>query len=63
VSYRESTCAVLARPATPAEADEVMRTADTVYVGYRKYRERVTARRVRIFVLEPVADAAGASAD
>ncbi|GAA1967437.1 hypothetical protein GCM10009798_29730 [Nocardioides panacihumi] len=63
VSYRESTRAVLARPATPAEADEVMRTADTVYVGYRKYRERVTGRRVRIFVLEPAAAAAGASAD
>ena len=62
VSYRQSTCAVVARPATAAEADEVMGTADTVYVGYRKYRQRVTGRRVRIFVLEP-APATGATAD
>lgn len=53
VAYRDRSRAVVARAATPAEAEQVMRTAEGLYVGYRKYRERITGRRVRIFVLEP----------
>jgi deazaflavin-dependent oxidoreductase (nitroreductase family) len=53
VSYRDRTVEVVARAATAAEAEEVMRSADGIYPGYRKYRERITGRRVRIFVLEP----------
>jgi deazaflavin-dependent oxidoreductase (nitroreductase family) len=53
VCYRDRSVDVAARAATPAEADEVMLSADGVYPGYRRYRERVTGRRVRIFVLEP----------
>jgi deazaflavin-dependent oxidoreductase (nitroreductase family) len=53
VSYRHRSLDVAARAATAAEADEVMRSADGIYPGYRRYRERITGRRVRIFVLEP----------
>lgn len=55
VAYRGRTRAVVARLATPAEADEVFEEAATFYVGYRHYRSRVGGRRhVRVFVLEPV---------
>ena len=53
VAYRGRSREVVARAATPAEVDEVMRSADSVYAGYRRYRERITSRRVRIFILEP----------
>ena len=54
VSYRGRSLDVVARPATQAEEDEVMASSANVYGGYAKYRERITGRRVRIFVLEPV---------
>lgn len=53
VTYRGRSREVRARPATPAEVDEVMRASDRIYPGYRKYRARISGRRVRIFVLEP----------
>ena len=52
VSYRGRALEVVARPATEAETAEVMASSANIYGGYAKYRERITGRRVRIFVLE-----------
>jgi deazaflavin-dependent oxidoreductase (nitroreductase family) len=56
VSYRGQTLEVLARPATEAEQAEVMAASAGVYGGYAKYRQRISGRRVRIFVLERVGE-------
>lgn len=37
----------------PAEYDRIMALADAVYTGYAKYRERITAREIPVFVLDP----------
>ena len=53
VSYRHQERAVVARRATPQEADEIFRIAGTFYGGYLKYRSRVAeSRDIRVFVLE-----------
>ena len=53
VTYRGTSRDVVARPATPVEAEEVFTLAATFYVGYRHYRRRVgDRRRIRVFVLE-----------
>lgn len=57
VTYRGRTVQVLARPADEAEADAVMARSAGIYGGYTKYRQRITGRRVRIFVLEPTPSA------
>jgi deazaflavin-dependent oxidoreductase (nitroreductase family) len=45
---------VIARLVPPGdEYDAIMRIADTAYVGYAKYRERITTRPIPIFVLDP----------
>jgi hypothetical protein len=31
----------------------VLDRAETLYVGYGRYRQRITGRRLRVFVLEP----------
>ena len=57
VAYRGISREVRARAATPAETDEVFALAARFYPGYLSYRTRVGAsRRIRAFVLEPVAD-------
>jgi deazaflavin-dependent oxidoreductase (nitroreductase family) len=43
------------------EYDEIMRQADAVYVGFAKYRRRISRRAVPIFVLQPQSTAAGDS--
>ncbi|QSF59514.1 nitroreductase family deazaflavin-dependent oxidoreductase [Nocardioides sp. zg-1228] len=54
VSYRGTSREVVARAATPAEAEEVFTRAERFYPGYLRYRARVgQARRIRVFVLEP----------
>lgn len=54
VTYRNVSRAVVARPATPREVEEVFTLAGGIYPGYLHYRERVGGtRRVRAFVLEP----------
>lgn len=53
VSYRDRTVAVVARPADPDEYDTAFTTAAQVYPGYDKYRERITERPIRVFVLQP----------
>lgn len=54
VTYRGQSRDVVARPASPAEADRVVAEAATFYPGYAKYRERIgDRRRVRVFFLDP----------
>jgi deazaflavin-dependent oxidoreductase (nitroreductase family) len=53
VVYKDIELALRARPATDAERDEVWAASKSIYPGYDKYRERITGREVRIFVLEP----------
>jgi deazaflavin-dependent oxidoreductase (nitroreductase family) len=52
VTYQGVTRDVTARPATVAEQDLVMAGSAVVYGGYLKYQQRITGRRLRIFVLE-----------
>ena len=52
-TYRGTTRPVVARPATEAERAEVLDASRRIYGGYVKYNERISGRRVRIFVLEP----------
>lgn len=57
VTHRGITREVLARPATDAERSEILANSASVYGGYAKYQQRITGRRLRIFVLEvPAAD-------
>lgn len=52
VAFGDRELPALARPATPAEADEVFALASRFYAGYAHYRERVgDSRRIRVFVL------------
>jgi deazaflavin-dependent oxidoreductase (nitroreductase family) len=54
ITYRGVSREVVARPATPAEADEVFALAARFYPGYDRYRQRVgERRRIRVFVLQP----------
>lgn len=56
VTYRGTSRAVVARPATPEETDTIFDLAAASYVGYRHYRQRVgERRRIRVFVLEAAA--------
>jgi deazaflavin-dependent oxidoreductase (nitroreductase family) len=52
VAYKQRTVSVAARPATEDEAREVMERSRAIYGGYEKYVQRISGRRVRIFVLE-----------
>jgi len=52
LAFRGREVAAVARPAAPAEADEVFALASRHYIGYAHYRERIgDARRIRVFVL------------
>jgi deazaflavin-dependent oxidoreductase (nitroreductase family) len=54
LTYRGASREVVARAATPAEADVVFGLAARSYPGYARYRQRVgQRRRIRVFVLEP----------
>jgi deazaflavin-dependent oxidoreductase (nitroreductase family) len=53
LSYRDKTRDVVARAATDPERADILATAASVYVGYTKYRQRITGRALRIFVLDP----------
>ena len=55
ITFRNVSREVTARPATPAEADEIFALAGRFYPGYLSYRQRIGEnRRVRAFVLEPL---------
>ncbi|NND73870.1 MAG: nitroreductase family deazaflavin-dependent oxidoreductase [Ilumatobacter sp.] len=51
-AYRDAEIDVVARPATAEEFEQVFTTGGGLYGGYEKYRERVTAREIKVFVLE-----------
>ncbi len=55
VTYRGSGVDVVARPATEDERRRILDASTGVYGGYVKYQERITGRRLRMFVLEPAA--------
>ncbi len=52
VSYHQVTRAVVARPATDDEREQILANSAGVYGGYQRYQQRITGRRVRMFVLE-----------
>ncbi|WP_107772338.1 nitroreductase family deazaflavin-dependent oxidoreductase [Nocardioides sediminis] len=52
VTYRGRTLSVTARQATDAERDAVVERSRGIYGGYEKYQQRISGRRVRVFVLE-----------
>ncbi len=52
VSHHGATVPVRARPATALERAAVLDDSRGVYGGYVKYQQRITGRRLRIFVLE-----------
>ena len=52
VTYRDRTLPVVARPATDAERAAVLERSRGIYGGYEKYQQRISGRRVRIFVVE-----------
>jgi deazaflavin-dependent oxidoreductase (nitroreductase family) len=53
VEFRNAGADVNARSATEDERTEIWKSAEPVYLGYDKYRQRINNREVRIFVLEP----------
>ena len=53
ITHHNTTVQVVARPATEAEHAGVLESSAQVYGGYLKYQQRITGRRVRIFLLEP----------
>lgn len=52
VTHNQRTATVVARPASVDEVREVMERSRAIYGGYEKYQQRISGRRVRIFVLE-----------
>jgi deazaflavin-dependent oxidoreductase (nitroreductase family) len=52
-TYRGRSTEVVARAATADEHAAILAGSATVYGGYLKYQQRITHRRLRIFVLEP----------
>lgn len=52
VTHNQRTATVVARPASDDEVREVMERSRAIYGGYEKYQQRISGRRVRIFVLE-----------
>jgi deazaflavin-dependent oxidoreductase (nitroreductase family) len=53
VTHHGATLEVVARQATADEQEEVLIASADVYRGYTVYQRRITARRLRIFLLEP----------
>jgi deazaflavin-dependent oxidoreductase (nitroreductase family) len=53
VTHRGATRRVVARAATEPEREQVLLNSAGVYGGYLRYQQRITGRRLRIFVLEP----------
>jgi deazaflavin-dependent oxidoreductase (nitroreductase family) len=50
--HHGTTLDALARPATDDEQATVLAGSAAVYGGYLKYQQRITSRRLRVFVLE-----------
>lgn len=58
VTHRGVTREVVARTADAVERSEILADSSRYYGGYLQYQQRITGRVVRIFVLEPAAQAA-----
>jgi deazaflavin-dependent oxidoreductase (nitroreductase family) len=54
IDYRGVRVEVTARLAEGAEEDAAWQAAGALYRGFPKYRERITGRTPRVFILEPV---------
>jgi deazaflavin-dependent oxidoreductase (nitroreductase family) len=52
LTHHRTTLHAVARPATDAEQAEVLAGSSAAYGGYLKYQDRITHRRLRIFILE-----------
>lgn len=52
VVYRDAEIDTVARPATDEEREAIWDRATSVYAGYAQYRQRISGRTVRIFILE-----------
>jgi deazaflavin-dependent oxidoreductase (nitroreductase family) len=55
ITHHGVTLEAIARAATPVEQRAVLDASAGVYGGYLRYQGRINRRRLRIFVLEPVA--------
>ena len=53
VQFKDRGLDVVARPAEEDEVAAVFERSREVYGGYAKYQQRITGRRVRVFILEP----------
>jgi len=53
LSHHGVTLEAVSRPATADEQAAVLAGSAAVYGGYLKYQQRITDRRLRIFVMEP----------
>jgi len=53
ITYRRRTSQATARPASDDEHAAVLAGSAQVYGGYLTYQQRITDRRLRIFVLDP----------
>jgi deazaflavin-dependent oxidoreductase (nitroreductase family) len=53
VSHHGVTVDAVARGADAEEQAAVLAASAAVYAGYLRYQERITARRLRVFVLDP----------
>ena len=51
VSYRDRNADFVARRGDPEETETALTAAARVYPGYDKYRERITGREVKVFIL------------
>lgn len=55
MTYGDRSIGVIARRADREETELALVAAAHVYPGYDKYRERITGREVKVFVLTPSA--------
>jgi deazaflavin-dependent oxidoreductase (nitroreductase family) len=51
-SRGDITVGFVARAAIGGEGEEILKSAARIYSGYDKYRERLTVRNVRVFILD-----------
>lgn len=49
----EAEASFVARLANDEESEQVLAAAGKMYVGYDKYRDRISGRTVRVFILSP----------
>ena len=55
ISFHDTTVDVTARLADEAETEKTFALAAPIYGGYAKYRERISPRDIKVFILEAAA--------